>query len=90
MTDEHQLWGAETDKAVANFQISGEPVPLGVVHWLARIKSAAARTNVELGLLDDERAIGDLRQLRTPSQEGPTTTSSRSTCSRPGRGPRPT
>ena len=54
MTDERQLWGAETDKAVANFPISGEPVPLRVVHWLARIKSAAARANVELGLLDPQ------------------------------------
>jgi fumarate hydratase class II len=48
-----RLWGAETDKAVVNFPISGESVPLRVVHWLARIKSAAARTNVGLGLLDD-------------------------------------
>jgi fumarate hydratase class II len=52
-----RLWGAETDKAIVNFPISGEPVPLRVVHWLARIKSAAARTNVELGLLDD--AVGE-------------------------------
>jgi fumarate hydratase, class II len=48
------LWGAETDKAVANFPISGEAMPARVVHWLARIKSAAARANVELGLLDEE------------------------------------
>ncbi len=53
MSDERQLWGAETDKAVANFPISGETVPIGVVQWLARIKSAAARTNVELDLLDE-------------------------------------
>jgi fumarate hydratase class II len=52
MTDRRQLWGAETDKAVANFPISGETVPLRVVHWLARIKSAAARANGELELLD--------------------------------------
>ncbi len=53
MADERALWGAETDKAVANFPISGETIPLRVVHWLARIKSAAARANVEFGLLDD-------------------------------------
>jgi fumarate hydratase, class II len=46
------LWGAETAKAVQNFPISGEPIPARVVQWLAAIKSAAARTNVELGLLD--------------------------------------
>jgi fumarate hydratase, class II len=49
---EQELWGAETRKAVENFRISGEPVPRSVVHWLGRIKAAAARTNAELGLLD--------------------------------------
>src|SRR6187549_1236265 len=47
-----QLWGGETSKAVENFQISGHPVPAPVIHWLGRIKAAAARTNAELGLLD--------------------------------------
>jgi fumarate hydratase class II len=55
MTDqmaEQELWGVETRKAVENFQVSGERVPAPVVHWLARIKAAAARTNAELGLLE--------------------------------------
>ena len=47
-----QLWGGETTKAVSNFPISGEPVPAPVIHWLGRIKGAAARVNAELGLLD--------------------------------------
>jgi fumarate hydratase class II len=47
-----QLWGPETQKAVENFPVSGERVPGPVVRWLGRIKAAAARTNVELGLLD--------------------------------------
>ncbi len=47
-----QLWGSETTKAVANFPISGETVPAPVLHWLGRIKGAAARVNAELGLLD--------------------------------------
>ena len=51
-----QLWGGETKKAVANFQISGEPVPVEIVRWLGRIKGAAARVNAELGLLDKRRA----------------------------------
>jgi fumarate hydratase class II len=51
-----QLWGGETKKAVANFQISGEPVPVEIVQWLGRIKGAAARVNAELGLLDKRRA----------------------------------
>jgi fumarate hydratase, class II len=55
MTDK-QLWGAETSKAVENFPISGERVPVVVVHWLARIKGAAASVNAELGQLDKRRA----------------------------------
>src|SRR4051812_30727379 len=51
-----QLWGGETSKAVENFKISGEPVPAPVVHWLGRIKAAAARTNAELGVLDEDIA----------------------------------
>jgi len=53
---EKRLWGAETSKAVENFPISGETVPIGVIHWLARIKGASARVNRELGLLSTRRA----------------------------------
>jgi fumarate hydratase, class II len=51
-----ELWGAETQKAIANFTVSGEPIPASVAHWLGRIKAAAARVNAELGLLDDDKA----------------------------------
>jgi fumarate hydratase, class II len=51
-----QLWGGETTKAVANFPVSGERVPVSVVRWLGRIKAAAARTNAELGKLDRDIA----------------------------------
>jgi len=51
-----KLWGGETDKAVANFPVSGEPIPPSVAHWLGRIKAAAARANADLGLLDAEMA----------------------------------
>ncbi len=47
-----QLWGGETTKAVENFPVSGERVPLPVIHWLGRIKGAAARVNADLGQLD--------------------------------------
>jgi fumarate hydratase, class II len=53
---EKELWGGETRKAVANFQVSGEPIPVPVTRWLGRIKAAAARVNAELGLLDEEKA----------------------------------
>jgi fumarate hydratase, class II len=56
-TDERkELWGAETSKAVANFPVSGEPIPAPVARWLGRIKAAAARANADLGLLDAEKA----------------------------------
>jgi fumarate hydratase, class II len=47
-----ELWGGETRKAVDNFPVSGERVPVAVVRWLGRVKGAAARANAELGLLD--------------------------------------
>jgi fumarate hydratase, class II len=51
-----ELWGGETMKAVANFPVSGEPIPAHVARWLGRIKAAAARVNAELGLLDAAKA----------------------------------
>jgi fumarate hydratase class II len=51
-----QLWGGETTKAVDNFPVSGERIPAPVIHWLGRIKGAAARVNAELGLLDEDKA----------------------------------
>jgi fumarate hydratase class II len=56
MPNKRQLWGVETTKAVENFPISGETVPVSVVHWLARIKGAAAAVNAELGLLSKRSA----------------------------------
>src|ERR671911_207881 len=47
-----ELWGGETRKAVDNFPVSGERVPVAVVRWLGRVKGAAARVNGDLGLLD--------------------------------------
>jgi fumarate hydratase class II len=51
-----ELWGAETRKAIDNFPVSGEPIPVPVARWLGRIKGAAARVNAELGLLDADKA----------------------------------
>jgi fumarate hydratase, class II len=55
-TQQRELWGGETRKAVENFPVSGEPIPRHVARWLGRIKAAAARVNAELGLLDEEKA----------------------------------
>jgi fumarate hydratase class II len=56
MASRSQLWGAETTKAVENFPISGETVPVPVLRWLARLKGAAAAVNGELGLLSKRSA----------------------------------
>ncbi|MDQ2897022.1 MAG: class II fumarate hydratase [Actinomycetota bacterium] len=52
LQENEQLWGGETTKAVANFPVSGDTVPVPVLRWLGRIKGAAARVNSELDLLD--------------------------------------
>jgi fumarate hydratase, class II len=50
------LYGAQTQRAVNNFPVSGQPMPAEFIHAIARIKQAAARVNRALGLLDDARA----------------------------------
>jgi fumarate hydratase class II len=54
--ERRELWGGETSKAVANFPVSGHPIPVPVIRWLGRIKATAARVNAELDLLDSELA----------------------------------
>ncbi len=46
------LWGAQTARAVENFPVSGQPVPVGVIHALALLKAAAAEVNADLGVID--------------------------------------
>ncbi len=51
------LWGAQTQRAVQNFRaISDSPVPFIVIRELARIKSAAAQVNAELGVIEPDMA----------------------------------
>ena len=50
------LWGAQTQRAVQNFPISGLAVPRAFIRALGLIKSSAATVNHELGLLDSGRA----------------------------------
>lgn len=50
------LWRAQTQRAIDNFPISGQPVPPEVVHALGRIKEAAARANADVGSLGPEQA----------------------------------
>src|SRR5258708_8604372 len=46
------LWGAQTQRAVNNFPISGRPLPRAFIRALALIKQAAAAANARLGLLE--------------------------------------
>ena len=50
------LWGAQTQRALDNFHISGRPMPAAFVRALALTKAAAAVVNGHLGLLDRPRA----------------------------------
>ena len=46
------LWGAQTQRAVENFRISGRPLPRAFIGALGLVKQAAARANRALGLLE--------------------------------------
>ena len=51
------LWGAQTQRAVENFPISGLTMPRQFVSALGLVKWAAAGANAELGLLKSELAV---------------------------------
>jgi fumarate hydratase, class II len=50
------LWGAQTQRAVDNFPVSGERLPGDLIQSLASIKGAAAMVNGELGVLEPDMA----------------------------------
>ena len=51
-----RLWGAQTERSRRFFRISGERMPLAVIHALARVKKVAAAVNAGLGLLEARKA----------------------------------
>jgi fumarate hydratase class II len=51
-----QLWGAQTQRSLEHFAISTERMPPELIHALASVKRAAARVNLDLGLLDEAKA----------------------------------
>jgi len=51
-----RLWGAQTQRSLLNFDISGERQPLELIRALALVKRASARVNQQLGLLDAKKA----------------------------------
>jgi fumarate hydratase class II len=50
------LWGAQTQRAVQNFPVSGERIGRDMIGALGCIKGTAARVNAELGVLDADMA----------------------------------
>ncbi|NLD16580.1 MAG: class II fumarate hydratase [Tissierellia bacterium] len=52
----NKYWGAQTQRSLENFKISSEKMPIEIIRAFAILKKAAARTNYELGLLDEKIA----------------------------------
>jgi fumarate hydratase class II len=63
------LYGPQTQRAVENFPISGEPMPKPFVHALGFLKMVAARVNQDLGLLPANLA-GAIQQAASEVAEG--------------------
>ena len=51
-----KLWGAQTQRSLLNFDISGEKQPQEIIHALAQVKKASATVNHALGLLDEKKS----------------------------------
>ncbi|SFB48976.1 class II fumarate hydratase [Algoriphagus aquimarinus] len=53
-----KYWGAQTQRSINNFKIGGEKnrMPVEITHAFAILKKAAAQTNAELGVLDQDKA----------------------------------
>lgn len=52
-----RLWGAQTQRSLQNFDISGERQPREIIRALAQVKRASASVNLALGLLDGKKAL---------------------------------
>src|SRR5690606_6978537 len=52
-----KYWGAQTQRSLQNFKIGGETMkmPLEIIHAFAILKKAAAQTNHQLGILEEEK-----------------------------------
>jgi fumarate hydratase class II len=53
----NRLWGAQTQRSLQNFDISGERQPREIIRALAQVKRASATVNHALGLLDEAKAL---------------------------------
>src|SRR5882724_4848945 len=51
-----RLWGAQTQRSLQNFNISGERQPKEIIRALVQVKRSSAVVNHLLGLMDDRKA----------------------------------
>ena len=56
-----KLWGAQTQRSLKNFKISGERMPLDLIYALAQVKRAAASVNRGLGVLNAKKAAAIIK-----------------------------
>jgi fumarate hydratase, class II len=59
-----RYWGAQTERSRQNFRIGQDRMPMPIIHALGIVKLASARTNRELGLIDQRRASAIMRAAR--------------------------
>jgi len=56
-----RLWGAQTQRSLTNFRISGERMPPALIAALAQVKRASATVNMALGQLDAKKGEAIVR-----------------------------
>jgi fumarate hydratase class II len=56
-----KLWGAQTQRSLKNFKISGERMPLDLIYALAQVKRASASVNRALGVLNAKKAAAIIK-----------------------------
>ena len=52
-----RYWGAQTQRSYENFKIGNQKMPAEIIHAFGILKKAAAQANLELGVLDEKRAM---------------------------------
>jgi len=68
-----RLWGAQTQRSLQNFDISGERMPTALIHALALVKKAAAQVNLDLRVLDERKAraiVGAVDEILAGEHDG--------------------
>ena len=73
-----RLWGAQTQRSLQHFKISGERMPPALIRALALVKKACALVNLELGAPRREEGARDRGRRGRGRWPESTTTSSRS------------